>query len=114
MSKPVLLHNPRCRKSREAIALLEEKGLAFVVREYLKEPLSLSEVDSLLSALGIDALSLMRKKEKLFIELKIEELTEVQRRKALSENPKLMERPILWWKKRAAIGRPAEQLLIIL
>ena len=54
MSEIKILHNPRCSKSRETLKLLEEKGIAADVVEYLKEPLSEAELKSLFSKLGLD------------------------------------------------------------
>ena len=110
-----LYHNPRCSKSRQAKALLEEKGLSFTLREYLKEPLSEAEVAKLLKQLQIPAHALLRSKEAEYktagLSKDSNEQTIIQ---AIVNAPKLLERPILVTDKGARIGRPTETLLEIL
>ena len=113
--KPTLYHNPRCSKSRQALALLEEKGIDVDVREYLKQPLNADELNTLIETLAIPAHDLLRKKE---AEYKAAGLTPEASQKqiiaAMIEAPKLMERPVLVTDKGARIGRPTEALLEIL
>lgn len=110
-----ILHNPRCRKSRETLELVREKHPNVVVREYLKNPLSVSELGHLVKMLGISAEELVRKKEATFITLfKGKTLTESDYLQMMAEHPILMERPVVINDKKAAIGRPPEQVLSIL
>lgn len=110
-----LYHNPRCSKSRQAKQLLEEKNVEFTVREYLKEPLSASELKTLIKTLGIDAHALLRTKESEYKELTLSpQSTAKEIIDAMVESPKLMERPVLVTNKGARIGRPTEALLEIL
>ncbi|MAZ43907.1 MAG: arsenate reductase (glutaredoxin) [Legionellales bacterium] len=111
MTKAILLHNPRCSKSRDALKALEDKGITFTVRDYQKDPLSLDEVKSLLSALNKTPIEMMRVKDPLFKALKISNLDEVEQAKAITKHPLLLERPIFWKGKKAAIGRPLENIL---
>ncbi|MGE0568901.1 MAG: arsenate reductase (glutaredoxin) [Bacteroidia bacterium] len=105
----ILYHNNRCGKSRDALKLVEESGEKFEVRDYLNNPPSQKEIKELLSKLGLKAEDIIRKKEKIFIEnFKNKKLTESQWIKILSENPILIERPILITKTKAVIGRPPE------
>ncbi len=108
-------HNSRCRKSREGLALLEEKGLSPEVVEYMKEPLSPNELMDLLDKLDMAAIDLVRKKESVWKEeFQDKELDEEEIVLAMIEYPQLMERPILEHGQKAAIGRPSENLLEIL
>lgn len=104
-------HNPRCRKSREGLALIEEKGLKPEVIEYMKEPLSPSDLMDLLDKLDMDALDLIRTKESIWKEeFKDKELDEEELVLAMIEYPQLMERPILENGDKAVVGRPSEKL----
>lgn len=111
----VLLHNPRCSKSRAALALLEERGLAFETRLYLEDPLSREELDELARRLGRPASGFVRSKEEAFAEAGLapdaEDLAILD---AMARQPILMERPILVRGSRAAIGRPPEDILGLL
>ena len=105
-------HNPRCRKSREALAYLEEKGVSFEVRRYMKdeESMTASELEEVLDALNMDALDLVRKNEALWKEeYRDLELGEDEIILAMIENPRLMERPIILNGDKAVVARPAEK-----
>lgn len=108
-------HNPRCRKSREALSLLEEKGVTPEIILYLKDVPTESELEDIVSKLGIKPFGLVRKGETIYKEtLKGRELSDSQWVKTMIENPKLIERPILVNGDKAVIGRPAEDILTIL
>lgn len=106
-------HNPRCTKSRQALALLEDKGVEPSVREYLKAPPSTAELQSLITALGLSsARDLMRTKEEIYKDLGLKDISdEAALIQAMAENPKLIERPVLINGAKAAIGRPTEAIL---
>ena len=112
-----IYHNPRCRKSREALALLEERGIEHLVRLYLndEESMSVAEFQDVLDALDMDAIDLVRKNESVWKEeYKTLELDEDEVILAMIEHPKLMERPIVMNGDRAVVARPAEKLLDVL
>ena len=112
-----IYHNPRCRKSREALALLEERGIEHLVRLYLndEESMSAAEFQDVLDALDMDAIDLVRKNESVWKEeYKTLELDEDEVILAMIEHPKLMERPIVVNGDRAVVARPAEKLLEVL
>lgn len=111
----VIFHNPRCSKSRSALALLQEKGLAPTVVEYLKTPPTPAELQTLLKQLNLPPEALVRKGEALYKELfQDRAMTEEQWIAALVEHPVLMERPIVIKGARAVIGRPPERVLELL
>lgn len=117
MSETQIYHNPRCSKSRETLALLEQHGVKPDVVLYLETPPSVDQLKKLLKELGFSsARELMRKKEDLYKDLKLadENLSEAQLLQAMVDNPKLIERPIVVKGTQARIGRPPEQVLEIL
>lgn len=117
MKNVTIYHNPRCSKSRETLALLEQHGVEPQVVLYLDTPPSVAELKKLLQELGFtSARELMRKKEDLYKELDLEDetLSEEQLLQAMVSNPKLIERPIVVKGGKARIGRPPEQVLEIL
>lgn len=117
MKEVTIYHNPRCTKSRETLALLEQHGIKPQVVLYLDTPPSVATLKELLQQLGFsDARQLMRTKEDLYKILNLEDkaLTQDQLLQAMSENPKLIERPIVVYQGKARIGRPPEQVLEIL
>jgi len=108
-----LYHNPRCGKSRQALALLEGKEVEVV--EYLKYPLNVGELKSLISKIGIRPIDLVRKGEAAFKEnFKGKDLSDDEWIAAIIEFPKLMERPILEKGDKAVVGRPPEDILDLL
>jgi arsenate reductase (glutaredoxin) len=111
-----IYHNPKCTKSRETLALLEQRGLKPKVIEYLKTPPSAAQLDAILKQLGLEPRALMRTKEAAFKEAGLDDpkLTREQLIAAMAEHPILIERPIVISGKRAAIGRPPERVLEIL
>ncbi len=113
--KPILWHNPRCSKSRAALKLIEERGIAPEIRLYLKDPPSEDEIRALQEALALPLIEMMRPKEKIFRELGLsKDSPEETLRAAITEHPILLERPILVNGGRAVIGRPPERVLEIL
>lgn len=106
-----IYHNPRCSKSRIGVQLLKDAKVAFDIIPYLKEIPTESEIKDLLSKLGISAMDLIRKGEQVWKEnYKGKNLTEEELIKAMSEHPKLIERPIVVKGNKAVIGRPAENI----
>lgn len=111
-----IYHNPRCSKSRQTLALLEEQGITPEIKLYLETPPSKAELESVLGKLGISARELLRKGEDAYKEnnLKDSNLSEQQLVAAMLEFPKLIERPIVINGEKAALGRPPESVLEIL
>jgi len=110
-----IYHNPRCRKSRETLALIEEKGVEPEIVFYLENPPSQKELKSLLGLLNMRPIELLRKGEKIYKEkYRGKELSDTQWIKAMVENPKLIERPIVVKGKKAILGRPPENVLELL
>ena len=116
MSEVTLYHNPRCSKSCQTLALLEDRGIEPEVIEYLKTPLDAATISGLLDKLGIRAIELIRRKEAPFAELGLasSEDDDPALIAAMALNPILIERPIVVTEENARIGRPPENVLDIL
>lgn len=117
MSENVYYHNPRCRKSREGLQLVEGKKLEFEVVEYLKNPPTKEQLKTILHRMGKHPLEVIRTQEKLFKELNLskkDNRSDDEWIEIMAKNPILIERPILVYKNRAALGRPPEDLLKII
>lgn len=115
MSKVTIWHNPRCSKSRDAANLLKEKGIEAEVIRYLDAPPSKEEIKAVLKMLGIPARGLMRTKEALYKELGLQDVEDEEKLiEVMSENPKLIERPVVIKDGKAAIGRPIEKVIELL
>jgi|SRR4051812_8484094 arsenate reductase len=111
-----IYHNPKCTKSRATLALLQERGLAPRVVEYLKSPPTSDELDAILTMLGLEPRALMRTQEDAYVQAGLDDpkLTRAQLIAAMVKNPSVIERPIVVAGTRAAIGRPPERVLEIL
>ena len=117
MTDNVIYHNPRCSKSRKTLELLRDRGVDLEIVEYLKVPPSPSALAALCEKLGLRPLEICRTKEKLFKELGLaagDDRPDAEWLRILSENPSLIERPIVVYRGRAALGRPPENVLAIL
>jgi len=111
-----IYHNPRCSKSRQALKLLEEQGIEPTIIKYLETPPNQAELSHILELLGLEPRDLMRKKEKDYKALGLDDpgLSRDQLIQAMVEHPKLIERPIVVKDGRAALGRPPERVLEVL
>ena len=117
MTEPTrIYHNPRCSKSRQTLALLNERGIEPEIIRYLETPPTAQELTDILNKLGCEPRELMRTKESEYKELGLDnpDLTRDQLIEAMAQTPKLIERPIVINKGKAALGRPPEAVLDIL
>lgn len=111
MSDVTIYHNPRCSKSRAALAILEEHGVEPKVIEYLRTPPTADELRAIVALLGISPEQLVRTGEQVYKDLFAgKALTDTQWIDAMVANPILIERPIVVYGKRAVIGRPPENV----
>lgn len=108
----VIWHNPRCGKSREALRLIEERGLKVEIVRYLDMPPKPSEIRGVLEKLGCGPRDILRSKEAVYEALGLDDpaLSDGALIQAMAENPILIERPIVIRGKRAIIARPPEKL----
>lgn len=116
LKEVVILHNPRCSKSRATLALLTERGIKPVVLDYLANPPSPAELERIIGMLGLCPRELMRQQEAEYLALGLdnEQLGRAELLAAMCKHPRLIERPIVIANGRAAIGRPPESVLDIL
>lgn len=110
-----IYHNPRCSKSRQGLAILNESKLNFEIINYLETPTSIKELTAIIKLLGISPIGLVRKNEAIWKEnYKGKNLTGKEIIVAMAEHPKLIERPIVINNGKAVIGRPPELIKTIL
>lgn len=108
-----ILHNPRCTKSRQALDLIVERGFTPRIVEYLKNPPRIKELQTLLDQLGMSARQLLRHKETIYKELGLADAqySDEELLRIMLKHPILIERPIVSYRGKAAIGRPPEAIL---
>lgn len=110
-----IFHNNRCRKSREGLALIEASKQDFEIVNYLENPPTSLQLIELLNMLGMQPHELLRKNEAIWKEkYKGKTLSDSEIIAAMSEHPKLIERPIVVKGNKAVLGRPASAILKIL
>ena len=109
-----IYHNPRCSKSRETLALLQERGIKPLVIEYLTSPPNSEELKQILNLLGISPRELLRRKEAKETGLDDPNLSDQELIAGMVANPVVIERPIVIKDGKAALGRPPEKVLGIL
>ncbi len=111
-----IYHNPRCSKSRQTLALLEDRGVELEIIDYLKTPPSADELKSIIKKLGLSARDITRKGEDAYKQHNLGDKTKSDDDiiAAMVASPKLMERPIVVAGEKAAIGRPPQSVLNIL
>lgn len=110
-----IYHNPRCSKSRQTLAILEEKAVNVTIIEYLKDIPTTEELSELIKKLNISPEELVRKSEKDFKDnFKGKTLTDKEWVEAMIEFPKLIERPMVVKNNKAVLGRPPENVLNLL
>ena len=110
-----IYHNPRCRKSRETLQILREAGIEPEIVEYLTTPPTAPELRDLVDKLGIAPSQLIRKQEKIYKDnFKGKELSEEEWLAAMTQYPKLIERPIVVAGDKAVLGRPPEAVKTLL
>ncbi len=116
MTRAIILHNPRCSKSRTTLELLRSRGVEPEIRLYMESPLSTAELRTLLQALGTPAATIVRMDEPAWCELGLDAAItdEAVLLAAIAQEPVLLQRPIVVVGGRAAIGRPPENVLALL
>ena len=111
-----IYHNPRCTKSRQTLALLEQRGIKPKVIEYLVTPPTEAELKYLLKLLGMAPRELLRTKEAEYKQAQLDrpDATDAEIVRAMVKYPRLIERPIVVSGDKAALGRPPENVLKII
>jgi arsenate reductase len=119
MREVTIYHNPRCSKSRGALAILQEKFSPKEITEirYLENPPNKSELESICEMLAVEPFAIIRTGEALFKELLLNKQDQRSRQEWIEimvSNPKLIERPIVIYQNKAVIARPPEKVMEIL
>ena len=110
-----IYHNPRCSKSRQGLQILKDASQDVEIVDYLKNPPTPKELKEILQLLGFTPIELVRKNEAIWKEkFKGKELSDTEIIKAMCEHPKLIERPIIVKGNKAVLGRPPENINILL
>ncbi len=111
-----IYHNPRCSKSRQTLALLQEAGVEPEIIEYLNEPPTAEQLDLMLDALQMEPTDLMRTGEAVYQELGLREkqLSRQEVIETMIQHPVLIQRPIVVNGGQAVIGRPPENVKVLL
>ena len=110
-----IYHNPRCTKSRQGLALLEASGKYFETIKYLENHITIEELEAIISKLDINPIDLVRKNEAIWkSDYKGKTLSKEQIIEAMVVNPKLIERPIVINGNKAVVGRPPQNILVII
>jgi arsenate reductase len=111
-----IYHNPRCSKSRQTLALLEERGITPAIIEYLQTPPDANTLITLANGLGISLHELLRTGEEEYkvASTEVDAMDDAKLAQWLTRNPKVIQRPIVVTDKGVRIGRPPESVLEIL
>lgn len=109
-----IYHNPRCSKSRAALALLQERGLNPEIIEYLKNPLDAEQIKALIAQSNLSVRDVMRTNEDVYSTLGLEQADDERLIQAMVENPILLNRPLVQTEKGVRLGRPLEAIEDIL
>ncbi len=110
-----IYHNPRCSKSRQGLALLEESRKEFEIIKYLEDKLSIKKLEDIITKLDINPIDLVRKNEAIWkSDYRGKTLSDKEIIDAMVANPKLIERPIVINGTKAVVGRPPETILNII
>ncbi len=112
MDKVIIWHNPRCRKSREGLNYLREKGIEPVIYEYLKEGIAANELADLIRRSGLPVEAFIRTNEKPYRELGLRgrSLSPEEFARIAANHPKLLQRPIVIYRDRVVLARPASEI----
>ncbi|MBD0825372.1 arsenate reductase (glutaredoxin) [Aestuariibaculum marinum] len=106
-----IYHNNRCSKSRLGVQFLEDAGKDFEIVKYLENVPTEAELTEIIKLLGITPIELVRKNEAVWkSDYKGKDLSDSQIIKAMVENPKLIERPIVINGDKGVVGRPTEKI----
>ena len=116
MTQPTIHHNPRCSKSRATLELLRSRGFEPRVVLYLETPLSAPDIEALLGKLGVEPRAILRPDEDEYAALGLADPSKTRSElvAAIAAHPRLLQRPIVVYGSKAAIGRPPENVLGIL
>jgi arsenate reductase (glutaredoxin) len=106
-----IYHNPKCKKSREGLKYLKDKGIPIEVINYINDGIAEQELKDVLKKLNLKPEAIVRTQEDLYKkELKGKNFTDIEWIKILSENPRLIQRPIVVARHKAVIAEPPDKI----
>ena len=116
MSKLVIYQKPTCTTCRQVFAVLKESKIDFDAVNYYLEPLSKNKLKDLLKKMHLSAAELLRKKEPVYKELKLDkkQISDDEILDLMVKHPDLIQRPIVEKGSKAILARPAERIREIL
>ena len=116
MSDFTIYHNPRCSKSRQTLHIIEDNDIKPKIILYLEEPPDIKTLSKIINLLGVKPRDLLRTNEVEYkaLNLKDKDIDDLEIIKLMSQNPKLIERPIVLSDNEAIIGRPPENVLSLI
>ena len=107
-----IYHNPRCRKSREAIQYMEGRGITLKIVKYLDQLFDVNSLGEVLKKIDMKPSEIVRRNEILWKkEYDGNNLSEDQILKLLVDQPRLIERPIVTLGNKGVLARPIESLI---
>lgn len=107
----IYLHNPRCSKSRDGLKIMKNWKRSFELRAYMKNPLDFNDLVVLQEKLWMKAIEFTRTSEPEFTQAKLDKnSSDEDILKAMAKFPKIMQRPIVYDEKWAALWRPIENI----
>lgn len=109
-----IYHNPRCSKSRAALALLQERGLNPEIIEYLKTPLNAEQIQELIAQSNLSVREAMRTTEDIYSTLGLAEASDDELLQSIAVHPILLNRPLVQTEKGVRLARPLEAIEDIL
>ena len=109
-----IYHNPRCSKSRAALALLQERGLNPEIIEYLKSPLNAEQIQELIAQSNLSVREAMRTTEDIYSTLGLAEASDDELLQSIAAHPILLNRPLVQTEKGVRLARPLEAIEDIL
>ncbi|WP_269902043.1 arsenate reductase (glutaredoxin) [Paenalcaligenes faecalis] len=109
-----IYHNPRCSKSRAALALLQERGLNPEIIEYLKTPLNAEQIQELIAQSNLSVREAMRTTEDIYSTLGLAEASDDELLQSIAAHPILLNRPLVQTEKGVRLARPLEAIEDIL
>lgn len=105
-------HNKLCSTSKKALALLEENFEQVIIRDYISNPPSVSELETVLRQMNENATAILRTKDKIFKEkFEGKSLSDGEWLKEMSTHPSIIERPIIIAGQKAWLARPFEEVM---
>ncbi|MGZ5818997.1 MAG: arsenate reductase (glutaredoxin) [Burkholderiaceae bacterium] len=114
MNTITIYHNPRCSKSREALALAQQfadvNHLPLEIVDYQKTPLTLKQLSTIAQQLNAPVREMVRNNEEEYSALDLDKADDATLLQALARHPALLQRAIVVYRNRAVIGRPTERV----